>query len=345
MPKKNFRERDLSIDMMNILACISVICLHHNGLVHTFVDTPGWRQSLVVECVFYWAVPVFLMISGATLLGYREKYSTAEFFKKRFVRTVIPWLFWSSVILIVHVKTGKLTVDPPTLRQALSMIFNNKVENVYWYFSALFACYLAIPVLSLLKNERNTLWYIVALNFFFLSVRPVLKTWFGFSWNLDVPLVGSSIIFVILGYLLNTEMPSAKIRKRIYILGILCLIFRFVYTLYFSVLNQETDTTIKGYNMFHSVFYSVAVFLVLKNIRWNTILPDRVKKIIPSLSACSFGIYLIHREVMAMEMHVLGINDQYAVWRILCIPLTYLVSLTIVAILRKIPVLRMTVGG
>lgn len=90
------------IDIMNILACISVVCLHHNGLVHTYYDTPGWRQSLVVECVFYWAVPIFFMITGATLMNYREKYSTKEFFKKRFVRTVIPWLFWSAVTLIVN---------------------------------------------------------------------------------------------------------------------------------------------------------------------------------------------------------------------------------------------------
>lgn len=345
MSTKVKKERDLSFDIMNILACISVVCLHHNGLVHTYYDTPGWRQSLVVECVFYWAVPVFFMITGATLMNYREKYSTKEFFKKRFVRTVIPWLFWSAVTLIVNSKLGLLAFDPPTFRNALSMIFNNRVESIYWYFPQLFACYLAIPVLSLIRDERKTLWYIVLLNFFFLSVRPVLKNWFGFSWSLDVPFVGSHIIFVILGWLLNTKMPDKKTRMWIYITGIACLIFRFGYMLHFSVLTGVTDTTIKGYTIFHSVFYSVAVFIFLKQVNWNRIIPEKVRKLIPAISACSFGIYLIHKRVMYVEMMLLGINDFYWTWRILCIPLTYLVSLAIVWLIRKIPYLKITVGG
>ena len=39
---------------------------------------------MVVETLAYWAVPVFFMITGVTLLGYREKYSTATFFKNGF---------------------------------------------------------------------------------------------------------------------------------------------------------------------------------------------------------------------------------------------------------------------
>lgn len=56
------KQRLLYIDILNILACLAVISLHHNGLVHSFEDTLAWRESLVVECGLYWAVPVFLMI-------------------------------------------------------------------------------------------------------------------------------------------------------------------------------------------------------------------------------------------------------------------------------------------
>lgn len=68
------KQRLLYIDILNILACLAVISLHHNGLVHSFEDTLAWRESLVVECGLYWAVPVFLMITGVNLLNYREKY-------------------------------------------------------------------------------------------------------------------------------------------------------------------------------------------------------------------------------------------------------------------------------
>ena len=34
------------------------------------------------------------MITGATLMDCRKRYSTAVFLKKRFTRTVIPYLGW-----------------------------------------------------------------------------------------------------------------------------------------------------------------------------------------------------------------------------------------------------------
>ena len=240
------KERDLSFDVMNILACISVIALHHNALVHSFISTLGWAQSLVVECVCYFAVPVFLMISGANLLDYRDKYDTGTFFKKRIVRTVIPWLIWSMILLFWKLKTGQMQLHPPVFRSALDQIFNYKVESVYWYFGALFACYLAIPVFSLLRRERKTLWYVVLLNFIFLSCLPVLGVWLKFSWSLDVPVVGSMIIFVLLGYLLSSQELSRKQRIWLYALGVGCMLFRYVYTYHFSYLSGITDTSIKG---------------------------------------------------------------------------------------------------
>ncbi len=94
------KKRILYYDMLNIAACIAVIALHHNGLVHVFTGDSVWKECLAAEVGFYWAVPVFLMLSGATLMGYREKYSTKVFFKKRLMRVVLPWLFWSVFFLI-----------------------------------------------------------------------------------------------------------------------------------------------------------------------------------------------------------------------------------------------------
>lgn len=76
-------ERILYYDILNILACIAVISLHHNGIVHTYSNTLRWKLALVVEVMAYWAVPVFLMLSGATLMDYRKHYDTKTFLKKK----------------------------------------------------------------------------------------------------------------------------------------------------------------------------------------------------------------------------------------------------------------------
>lgn len=84
MGKIQQKKRLLYIDILNIIACMCVIFMHCNGIAHQYSDTTAWRQSMVIETIAYWAVPVYFMISGATLMDYRDKYLTRVFFKKRF---------------------------------------------------------------------------------------------------------------------------------------------------------------------------------------------------------------------------------------------------------------------
>lgn len=332
------KERVLYFDVLNILACIAVITLHHNGMVHSFENTLAWKESLVAECGFYWAVPVFLMLSGANLLGYREKYDTATFFKKRVLRTVVPWIAWSVIMLIWKTGTGQLVLE--SKRQMIDLIINCKVESTYWFFQALFACYLAIPVFSLLTGNRKMLWYTAGLNFVMLSCLPVLKTWFGIKINLDIPVVGGLILYIILGYLLATQRIGKKGRSVLYILGLSAGVFRYVYTYVFSIRNQATDTSIKGYIYFHAVFLSVAVFVWAQNVDWGKYLPGWLLGRLSEISSCSFGIYLIHKIVIYYEKSLTGISTKSLLWRSAFVPVTYLTALVIVWGIRKLPVLK-----
>lgn len=337
-------ERNITFDVLNILACIAVIALHHNGLVHSYDTTLAWKQSLVAECLFYWCVPVFLMISGANLMEYRKKYSTKVYFKKRIMRTVIPWLFWSVVFLIWRLGVGglKLNKEQNVILQCISLVINNKVMTVYWFFGALFACYLVIPIFSLLCDNKTILWYIVGLNFVFISLLPVISKWIGISWTLDVPVVGSLLIFVLLGYLLKDIKFILWQRLLIYVAGIAGVIFRFVYTYIRSIANCSTDTSIKGYGVFHSVLFSVAVFVLAINIKWDR-MPRKAIKVIPYFSSLSLGIFLIHKFVMYYEQKWLGLDGHRFLWRTVCVLLTYVVCAVIVSIIKKIPFLKNTV--
>ena len=76
--------KEYYIDTLTILSCIAVVYLHANGIFWTHPSGRLWLTSNVIESFFYFAVPVFFMISGATLLEYRQRYSTLTFIKKRF---------------------------------------------------------------------------------------------------------------------------------------------------------------------------------------------------------------------------------------------------------------------
>ena len=169
------KKRYIYIDVLNIFACLCVIFMHCNGIAHIYSDTRAWKESMAVETLAYWAVPVFFMISGATLLGYRDKYTTGVFFKKRILKTVIPFFIWILINLALKVATGKMEMEGG-VRGIVNMFTNTTTEHVYWFFIPLFMVYLSLPVVSVLKDYKKLLVYMTAMAFLIYSVYPVTCT-------------------------------------------------------------------------------------------------------------------------------------------------------------------------
>lgn len=131
------KKRILYFDILNILACFGVVCLHQNGIVHWYdIHTAPFKQSLIFEVGFFWAVPIFFMLSGATLFDYRSRYSTKEFLLRRAKRVLIPFLFFSVLMLIWHCSNGTFTIEDYSFSNLLTIILFNQHESIYWFFSA-----------------------------------------------------------------------------------------------------------------------------------------------------------------------------------------------------------------
>lgn len=133
------------IDVLTVLSCISVVYLHTNGVFWRHPTGFTWITANMIESVFYFAVPVFFMISGYTLIDFRERYSVGEYLKKRFYRTVIPFIFWSLAWFLFLRFFHRLPAK--ALKDGLLLgILNTKILQIYWFFPPLFACYLGIVV-------------------------------------------------------------------------------------------------------------------------------------------------------------------------------------------------------
>lgn len=333
------KNRTLSFDVMNILACLAVITLHHHTHYHHFETSLSWGFSLLTECCFFWAVPVFLMLSGANLLGYHEKYGLNVFLKRRFLRTVIPWFVWSILLLIWKICTGQFVPESDGLPYYFQLIVTNKVDATYWYFSTLFTCYLMIPMLTYITPHRKVLWYFTGVTFALSSVFPWLKTWFGFNQSMVKGIHEPLLIFVLLGYLLNTTEFTKKQRLCIYAGGLIGVLYRIIHTLILSLQNGATASSIGVYASWHSVLLASAVFVFLKHVKWEQLLPEKLKKALPSIAACSFGIYLFHKIPLYHIRAAFGFAFADMTWKTVFIPVTYLVSLLTVWLIRKIPVI------
>ncbi len=338
--ERTTKRRVLYYDVLNILATLGVIFLHCNGKAHVYSNTFGWYQALAVEVLVYWPVPIFFMLSGATLMGYRERYTTKEFFKKRFVRTFIPFVIWTLL------SAWDKNINPLEIgfRKFINSCFGTSIENVYWFFIPLFAVYLAMPGMSLLKNHRNTLWYLAGSAFLLNSLFPPIFNYIGLRWNssLTVSMVGGYLLFAILGYLFATEEFSRRKRIIFYVLGVFGAVLRYGMTVYLSVRDGAINKTFFSYIEYYSVFLAIAVFMFFKNSKFikKFELNKRVADIISRISGCSFGVYLMHMFIIRYLLKVLPKSYLGVEWRLFAPFVVYAIAVLLTFILKKLPILK-----
>ena len=335
-------------DILNIIACIGVVALHVNAKFWDFTADRRWITSNIIECVFYPAVPIFLMISGANLIDYRKRYDTKTFFKKRIVKTVIPWLIWSAVSIVWSVFfIHRLTVtDVNNPLKIIDAVINCKGNSVYWFFPMLFSVYLGIPVLGLVPEEkRNKVYgYIVGTELLCTTTLPFICRLLGIQWNdmFTSPICTGGLMMVMLGYLIEKNDIPSKWRKIIYALGICGLLAHIFGTMYVSFKAGDIVNTFKGYWNVPCLLYTVAIFVFFKYHRFRLPL-FRNKKFLRYAADASFGIYLVHYYFIDIFLRVFNTGGESWQWRIFGTVLVYAVSFIVVKIIKKIPVIKKTV--
>lgn len=342
MPSK----RIVYYDLLNILACFCVVYLHCNDMVHTYRPGLNWACGLAIEVLCYWAVPVFFMLSGATLMRYRDRYDTKTFFKKRLVRVLVPFIAWSIIIYILRFGIEEPSTQFGTF-EFLNLFFSNGIEGVYWFFFPLLSLYLSMPVLSLLADKKKLLLYIAATSFVLQSVAPIACGLAGITWNsqLSLSVAGGYVMYAVLGYLISTSDLSKRVRLGIYCLAISSLALRYGFTYVSSSQLGVVDRTFFTYMGFTAVFLAMGIFTWFKYHDWSR-KPnlEKLSKQICAISSCSFGVYLIHRIVLAdFVFRILEVSPLSVPLRTIGPILIYLACLTIVYLVKKIPGLKMLV--
>ena len=342
MRKINQKEHYFYIDILRILACLCVIYMQCNRIADPYTDTSVYRQRMFVETIAYWAVPVFFMISGATLFDYRERYQTGAYFKKRFLKTGLPFITWTLINLVIKVALGQMEFRP-SLSGMIDLFTNTTAEQVYWFFIPLFMMYLCIPVLSLLKDYKQILAYMTAMAFLAYSVYPVCCTFLGISFNgnIQFPVAGGYLLYVILGYLLSTTDMSKKTRMFLCILGATGAGIRYISTVAWSTNSSGLNHAFWGYLSFPTVFLAVGVFVAVKYGPWKKLEQNPgIRRAVTTLASTGQGVYVTHMLVLQTFQNLTKLGTESGWWRFVMPFVIYVISVMSVLILKKIPVFR-----
>ncbi len=326
------------IDILKIIACISVIFVHMNSSINDYQPTSGWVLSLFIHTLSYWGVPIFLMITGATLLDYKKKYDIKTYYKRRVSKVVIPWIIWSAIIYVIKYQNLNFI---NFIKEFLYM----NIEGSYWFFPLIIYIYCIIPIFqALIKlKELRIIKYILLILIIFNSV---LLPFFS-VFNIIVPPIftffmhNKYVIYPLLGYLISITDISKNKRYIIYIIGFISLTIRFLYTYITSYKDNLLNTDVSDYTSIFILLIVSSIFVLVKYIKWEKIFNnDLSREIIKHISNCSFGIYLVHKIIIYYINDIIQSDINSIYYKIIGALYIYVLSLLIVTLLKKIPILK-----
>jgi len=335
------------LDTLRSLATLGVIIIH--------VSTPTVKMIYGKNMEFWWignftdsavrfAVPLFLMLSGATLLT--KEYKLAEYYKRRITRVLFPFIFWMVAYCIYRWIILTPTQQPRTfstiLQWGTDLFLKEGISKHFWYIYMILFIYLFIPFIGkgLRKINNSIILYILAgwliLTFVCRSVPLNLYCWSEEYWS---KLLGYFLYtgYLLLGYLLSkSTIITRKIRWYSSIIFILSIFISAVSTYIFSKEAHKLDLRIYSYLTVNSIIQTIAIFLIIKD---SKIKNKYLLMIQQAISNYSYGIYLVH-------ILVIGIFFNNGIFWTMAHPLislplislmTLVTSFIIIYILRKIP--------
>lgn len=345
----NQKEKLDYISLLTVISCFSVLGLHINGCFYGDVTQEYWISANVIECLLYFAVPCFFMITGATLIDYKDSYNTKTYFKKRIMKVLIPYLFWSAIAIIIRLGKKEFLLEEISFSFILEKLLTGSSFAIYWFFPTLFIIYLVIPIIANLEKEKRLviLKYIFFVSFIITSIVPFILT--VSQSNLYYPYVSNLLVspfmYVALGYILRYKKLSKADNAILFILGILGFLSHCLVTYFLSIQTGKLVQLVKGYYTPLCVFYSASIFVFAKLIS-PYIIKGKFKFIIYDLSSYSFSSYLIHYPILQylvldiIYIKLFNVSINSPLFRFTSIFILFPIIYLFTYLIRKIPILK-----
>lgn len=316
------KNRQVYLSLARVICAFAVVMIHTNGCFYEFNTETCWTWANIIESGLGFAVPVFIMVSGATLMDYSQRYTTKEFFIKRFHKTVIPYLVWSLIGFVLDVN----------------------IFFIYYFFLNLFGVYLCIPLFSFLKEEHKetVIGYVVSIAFAFNYLIPFLCSVLEINYVFKIPLdvANGFLIYALIGYLIAKKHVSLKWRLIFYVLSIVGFVLHIGGTYLYSIEAGEIVSIFRGYTNLPCLLSSVGVFVFIKQIG-QKIKSEKFVQIIEWLSGYTFPIYLVHFYIIELFVEKVFANSTHLlVYKFTTPFLTFILSIFVAWVMRKIPIIR-----
>lgn len=340
---KNKENRIIYLDLLKIFSIFSMIVIHVSASfwVKTSVFEFNWHIYNIYDSLVRFCVPVFFMISGVLLLEPRKKYSLYEIFNRYIIKTVRVFLIWSFIYALISKNANT------EFSEFLYFVITGHFH--LWYLYALVGIYLILPFLRNIAQNKVLLEYFLILSFIFTIMLTFLKANAQTAELFTILEQKSEFYFAygytgyfLLGYYLNKIEFTPKLRKLIYVLGIISVFITIIATAFLSIKARKGIDTYYSYFMPNVYFVAVAVFIFFKRMFSKIQLSSNTSQTVNLLANLSLGAYLSH-DLVNIAFNKIGLTASLFN-PILSVPiisiLVFIISYLIAYLISKIPILN-----
>ena len=297
--KRENKDRLIGLDLLKIVSAFMIAVIHASSGVFNNHELGSlvWKEGLILNAVTRFAVPVFLMISGALLLG--RKISLDKAIRKAIIAGIALFVWSFAFILTKKI----LWNDGNVIHDTLMIFFNKRVSGHLWYGYLLIWIYLFSPILNIMDESLSNKMRIYFIILGLLIPSAIDSVIYYFSLDVQI-LQNSFFIYMNLGYISVLFMGRMIYENKegiSLILGGISSVIGLVLTILLTEgisrrLGVSTHTFFSELEI-GNVMYAFGIMLLGCKLSWkgdNTF----IKKIIIKVSELAMGIYFSHALVM-----------------------------------------------
>lgn len=332
-------KRVIYIDVIRVVAMILVVLAHSCSVrIATPDHSFSWSVTNVLVGITEVAVPMFFMISGATILNSKKTTNVGYLFKHRLKRVIVPFIIWS-IISAYPVSKVDGIFNIHQFLVTVSLIFHQPVLMAYWFIYSLFGLYLISPFIKLLVDHMDEnllryllwLWMIVDITLPAIGqfTPPAIGNVFSL-YSMAKIILSSYLGYFVMGYLL-THDTKLKFNLSKYV-GIIALLFVIKVAVRF-IPAQSPWAFLNIASSLSTPVIAVMLFMCFKSFegKYSSWLTKSVEFIAP----LTYGIYLSHGLIINFIGKFISPNNYPVVF-----VATLIFSIIMIYIIKKIPVIK-----
>lgn len=305
------KSRENNFDLLRVICAFAVIVIHVSAqFVGAITSNPMYEgvsfDHILNDALYYglsrFAVPCFVMLSGAFLLDNDRNADFSQFYRKSFKKLLIP-VFVFSIIYFLYdyvLLIGKIFVlhkevlSMALLLEPVKQLIAGTPFYHMWYMYMLIGLYALVPMVIRLKNEIGFDRF-EKLAYIFIVVASLAGWVATQKVNWDPGMSFRYLGYLMIGYVLRKRCYENNIRAWVFIVAGLLIETINSFLRYHQILQRiaEGDGVYTLYAP-HAplvVISSVLLFAGFAYLKTNIS--------IPRIASASFVIYLVHAGILS----------------------------------------------